>query len=167
MSWINWRGAEITACTLAQQNKTTSRRRCYLLRPGWPRRDTHSKRKREGLCEWVGWIDKRGGQVKRHERASDGGRHQATRGGNVFIPNRAVTCTHIHVLHACSHIWGPHVSQIMHMYYAMTLAEASQCCGYFFFCVRGFFSYFFFFFKQWHHVGAKNMFTPGEQIKLN
>lgn len=32
----------------------------------------------------------------------------------------------IHFLHGSSHVWGPHVSQIMHMYYAMTLVETSQ-----------------------------------------
>lgn len=97
--WVELTGGELRLqhARWHSKTKTTSRRRCYLLRPGWARRDTHSKRKREGLCEWVGWMHKRGGQVKRHERTSDGGGHQATWGGNIFIPNRAVTCTHIHV----------------------------------------------------------------------
>lgn len=102
--WIVGKWAELTGGKLRLQHahwhsKTkTSRRRCYLLRPGWPRRDTHSQRKREGLCELEGWIHKRGGHVQWHESTSNGGGHQANMGCQLSHSNQSTwTCTRAYV----------------------------------------------------------------------
>lgn len=161
MSWIKWREAPITACTLAQQRQTQAGADVtysVLVDPDV----THTVRGRgKDFVSEMGSTHKRGGGVQWHWSTSDDGGHQATWGGGGRVNSN------MHIRFLCM---GPVTScggGVIACVHAMTLEETSP-----FIYTHTYFPVVFkhlehtvvsfctFKFLQWHHVSGQKYVHP-------